>query len=199
MSNNLFTPLQLGPIKLEHRVVMAPLTRMRADREHNAPRTINADYYAQRATPGGLIIAEASQIVPGGSVAARTPGIHSREQIAGWTEIVNAVHAKGGVIFLQLWHVGRISHSSLQPDGRLPPSASAIKAEGKTRTVDGALADFETPRALTTAEVKTLVEPRALPATGRRRAMRKRPADWRAHCSRALPPLWDGDPGAPGR
>ena len=158
MSNNLFTPLRLGPFTLDHRVVMAPLTRMRADRDHNAPRTINADYYAQRATTGGLIIAEASQIVPGGSVAARTPGIHSREQIAGWTQIVDAVHAKGGVIFLQLWHVGRISHSSLQPDGRLPPSASAIKAEGKTRTANGAVADFETPRALTTAEVKTLVE-----------------------------------------
>lgn len=158
MTKSLFTPLQLGPYRLEHRVVMAPLTRMRADREHNAPRDLNAEYYGQRATKGGLIIAEASQIVPGGSAAARTPGIHSREQVVGWTKIVEAVHAKGGIIFLQLWHVGRISHSSLQPEGRLPPSASEVAAAGKTRTADGALADFETPRTLTTAEIGTLVE-----------------------------------------
>jgi N-ethylmaleimide reductase len=108
----LFSPLQVGPYRLNHRIVMAPLTRMRAEKESFAPRPLNAEYYSQRATPGGLIIAEASPVMSTGRGNAGTPGIYSDQQIEGWREVVNAVHEKGGVIFLQLWHVGRVSHSS---------------------------------------------------------------------------------------
>ena len=111
MSSSLFSPLKVGPYQLSHRVVMAPLTRMRAAQQDNAPHPLNLEYYQQRATQGGLIIAEASPVVQTGRGNPRTPGIYSREQIAGWREITDAVHAKGGIIFLQLWHVGRVSHS----------------------------------------------------------------------------------------
>jgi N-ethylmaleimide reductase len=114
---SLFSPLQVGPYKLSHRVVMAPLTRMRAERPSLAPRPLNAEYYAQRATPGGLIIAEASPVMATGFGSSGVPGIYSEQQIAGWRKVVDAVHAKGGVIVLQLWHVGRVSHSSFQPGG----------------------------------------------------------------------------------
>ena len=96
---------------------MAPLTRMRADRSSFAPRALNAEYYAQRATPGGLLIAEASPVMATGRGNPATPGIYSEQQIMGWREVVDAVHGKGGLIFLQLWHVGRVSHSSFQPGG----------------------------------------------------------------------------------
>src|SRR5271155_2431554 len=105
---------------------MAPLTRMRADRSSFAPRQLNAEYYAQRATPGGLLIAEASPVLVTGRGNPGTPGIYSEAQIEGWRGVVEAVHAKGGLIFLQLWHVGRVSHSSLHPETGLPVSASAI-------------------------------------------------------------------------
>ncbi len=157
---HLFKPLQVGPYKLAHRVVMAPLTRMRADRESFAPRALNAKYYGQRATAGGLIIAEASPVLSQGRGNPATPGIYSEAQIAGWRKVVDAVHAKGGVIFLQLWHVGRVSHSSYH-GGALPvaPSAIPIRAEGmKAMTADGKIADYETPRALETEEVKGIVE-----------------------------------------
>src|SRR5258707_13906074 len=98
---------------------MAPLTRMRAERESFAPRTLNAEYYGQRATPGGLIIAEASPVMATARGNAGTPGIYSDRQIKGWRDVVDAVHARGGVIFLQLLHVRRVSHSSLQAGGRL--------------------------------------------------------------------------------
>ena len=113
----LFKPLQVGRYQLAHRVVMAPLTRMRAERETFAPRALNAEYYGQRATKGGLIIAEASPVLSQGRGNPATPGIYSEAQVSGWRKVVDAVHAKGGVIFLQLWHVGRVSHSSLLPDG----------------------------------------------------------------------------------
>ena len=158
MPNPLFEPLQLGPYRLAHRVVMAPLTRMRAVPSTNAPRPLNTDYYAQRASEGGLIIAEASQVTPGGRGAPATPGIHTAEQIAGWREITDAVHAKGGIIFLQLWHVGRISHSSHQPDGGAPVSASAVKPAGKVLSADFTPVEFETPRALRTEEIPQIVE-----------------------------------------
>jgi hypothetical protein len=99
MSNSLFLPLQVGPYLLKHRVVMAPLTRMRAERVSFAPRTLNAEYYAQRATAGGLIIAEASPVAPTGRRNPATPGIYSDRQIEGWREVTDAVHAKGGTIF----------------------------------------------------------------------------------------------------
>jgi N-ethylmaleimide reductase len=157
---SLFSPLQIGPYHLKHRVVLAPLTRMRAARPSLAPRPLNADYYAQRATPGGLLIAEASPVMATGFGNPGVPGIYSEEQIAGWREVVDAVHAKGGIIFLQLWHVGRVSHSSLQPGGVLPlaPSAVAIPADLKTSTADGKVVCYETPRALETSEIPGIIE-----------------------------------------
>jgi N-ethylmaleimide reductase len=157
---SLFSPLQIGPYHLKHRVVLAPLTRMRAARPSLAPRPLNADYYAQRATPGGLLIAEASPVMATGFGNPGVPGIYSKQQIAGWREVVDAVHAKGGVIFLQLWHVGRVSHSSLQPGGVLPvaPSAVAIPADLKTSTADGKVVCYETPRALETSEIPEIIE-----------------------------------------
>ena len=157
---SLFSPLQVGPYRLNHRVVMAPLTRMRAERPSLAPRPLNAEYYAQRATPGGLIIAEASPVMATGFGNPGVPGIYSEAQIAGWRGVVDAVHAKGGLIFLQLWHVGRVSHSSYQPGGALPvaPSAVPISPELKTMTADGKPANYETPRALETAEVAGIVD-----------------------------------------
>src|SRR3989337_948505 len=133
---SLFSPLTIGPYQLQHRLVMAPLTRMRAEKPSLAPRPLNVEYYAQRATPGGLIIAEASPIAAAGCGSPGVPGIYSQAQIKGWREVVDAVHAKGGVIFLQLWHVGRVSHSSFQPGGILPvaPSAVAISETFKTAT-----------------------------------------------------------------
>ncbi|SHG65127.1 alkene reductase [Bradyrhizobium erythrophlei] len=157
---SLFSPLQVGPYRLTHRVVMAPLTRMRAERPSLAPRPLNAEYYAQRATPGGLIIAEASPVMAGGFGNPGVPGIHSEAQVKGWRAVVDAVHARGGLIFLQLWHVGRVSHSSFQPGGALPvaPSAVPISAELKTMTADGKPASYETPRALETSEIAGIVE-----------------------------------------
>jgi N-ethylmaleimide reductase len=156
---SLFSPLQVGPYRLQHRVVMAPLTRMRAERSSFAPRALNAEYYGQRATPGGLIVAEASPVMATGRGNPATPGIYSDEQIGGWRGVVDAVHAKGGVIFLQLWHVGRVSHSSFQPGGVLPvaPSAVAIPPDLKAATADGKGGPYETPRALETGEVEGIV------------------------------------------
>src|SRR5258708_7794257 len=157
---SLFSPLKVGPYQLKHRLVMAPLTRMRAERPSLAPRPLNAQYYAQRATPGGLIIAEATPVMPTGHGNPGVPGIYSERQITGWREVVEAVHAKGGVIFLQLWHVGRVSHSSFQPGGVLPvaPSAVPISAELKTMTADVKPAPYETPRPLVTRAIAALVD-----------------------------------------
>src|SRR6201987_1577467 len=158
-SPHLFQPLQVGPYKLAHRVAMAPLTRMRAERESFSPRPLNAEYYGQRATEGGLIIAEASPVLSHGRGNPATPGIYSEAQIAGWRKVTDTVHAKGGIIFLQLWHVGRVSHSSFQPNGALPvaPSAVAISAEYKTVTADRKPTTYETPRALETEEIPGIV------------------------------------------
>jgi N-ethylmaleimide reductase len=157
---SLFSPLELGPYHLKHRLAMAPLTRMRAAKPSLAPRPLNAEYYAQRATPGGLIIAEASPVVATGFGSPGVPGIYSEQQVEGWREVVDAVHNKGGVIFLQLWHVGRVSHSSFQPGGVLPvaPSAVPISAELKTMTADGKVSTYETPRALETGEVAGVID-----------------------------------------
>jgi N-ethylmaleimide reductase len=158
---HLFSPLDVGPYRLAHRVVMAPLTRMRADRLSFAPRALNAEYYGQRATHGGLIIAEASPVMATGRGNPATPGIYSDEQVGGWRSVVDAVHAKGGLIFLQLWHVGRVSHSSFQPEGRLPVAPSAVPITGQgmlAMTADGKVVPYETPRALETSEVEDIVE-----------------------------------------
>jgi N-ethylmaleimide reductase len=157
---SLFSPVQIGPYQLGHRLVMAPLTRMRAERPSLAPRPLNAEYYAQRATPGGLIIAEASPVAVTGFGSPGVPGIYSEQQIEGWRKVVDAVRANGGVIFLQLWHVGRVSHSSFQPGGALPVSASAvaISSEFKASTADGKIVPYETPRALETDEISGVVD-----------------------------------------
>jgi N-ethylmaleimide reductase len=151
---DLFTPFRLGPLALPNRIVMAPMTRNRAG-PGDAPTELNATYYAQRAG-AGLIVAEASQVSPEGLGYPHTPGIYSDAQIAGWKLVTDAVHAAGGRIFLQLWHVGRISHPSLQPDGALPVAPSAIAPAGQAWTLDG-MKPYVTPRALETAEIPGIV------------------------------------------
>jgi N-ethylmaleimide reductase len=156
---SLFSPLKIGPYQLTHRLVMAPLTRMRAEKPSLAPRPLNAEYYAQRATPGGLIIAEASPVMATGFGNPGVPGIYTEQQIEGWRKVVDAVHAKGGIIFLQLWHVGRVSHSSFQPGGVLPVAPSAVPIDDlKTVTASGEVASYETPRALETSEIPGVIE-----------------------------------------
>lgn len=152
----LFTPLTMGEIALENRVVMAPLTRSRAAQPGDIPHAINVEYYRQRAS-AGLIISEATQISPQGKGYAFTPGIHSAEQIAGWQQVTDAVHQEGGKIVLQLWHVGRVSHREVQADGGLPVAPSAIAPEGQAFTEKGLL-DFEVPRALEGDELPGIVE-----------------------------------------
>ncbi|OIQ77871.1 N-ethylmaleimide reductase [mine drainage metagenome] len=136
-------------------MVMAPLTRCRAG-EGNVPTDLIAEYYRQRAS-AGLIISEATQIMPEGQGYPSTPGIYSLEQIAGWKKVTSAVHAAGGKIVLQLWHVGRVSHSSFQPGGVLPVAPSAIRPAGQVFTYTG-LQDFVTPRALAAEEIPALLE-----------------------------------------
>lgn len=152
---NLFSSYQLGDLQLPNRIVMAPLTRNRAGKG-NVPHQLNATYYAQRAS-AGLIITEATQVAPEGQGYPSTPGIHSPEQVEGWKLVTNAVHQHGGRIFLQLWHVGRISHPDLQPDGALPVAPSAIAPQGNASTFSGAK-PFVTPRALETSEIPGIVE-----------------------------------------
>jgi N-ethylmaleimide reductase len=152
---NLFSPIQLGPYILPNRIVMAPMARNRAG-PGGVLGPLNATYYAQRAT-AGLIITEATQVSPQGVGYPNTPGIHSPEQVAGWRLVTDAVHELGGRIFMQLRHVGRISHPSLQPRGELPVAPSAIAAEGYARTYEG-LQPFVTPRALETDEIPGIVK-----------------------------------------
>ena len=155
-SHPLLSPLQLGPYRLPNRIVLAPLTRMRAA-TGEVPHQLNATYYAQRAT-AGLLITEASQVSRQGQGYPGTPGIHADDQVAGWRLVTDAVHAAGGRIFLQLWHVGRISHSTFQPDGRAPVAPSPVAPRGRTRTADGGVAEFETPRRLEAGEIAQVVD-----------------------------------------
>ena len=153
---NLFSPLAIGNMALSHRVVMAPLTRMRAAVPgHNATEMM-AEYYGQRASEGGFIIAEASQISEDGRGAPSTPGVHSPEQVAAWKMITEAVHAKGGKIYLQLWHMGRLSHPLYQPDGGAPWAPSPVPAAGKVLLPDFSVVDLPVPRALSTDAVAGL-------------------------------------------
>lgn len=131
----LFEPVQIGPLVLANRVFMAPLTRNRASAD-GVPGKLAATYYSQRAS-AGLIVTEATQISPMGKGYLNTPGIHSAEQVQGWKKVVEAVHQAGGRIFLQLWHVGRISHSSLLPGNAQPLAPSAIRARSQTLTASG--------------------------------------------------------------
>jgi N-ethylmaleimide reductase len=156
--NVLYHPFTLGDIELANRIVMAPLTRNRATHGSDAPHELNAEYYAQRAS-AGLIIAEATQISQQGKGYAWTPGAYSAEQIVGWKRVTDAVHAKGGKIYLQLWHVGRFSHPSLQPGGGLPVAPSAIQPKDqKTFIEDGTFADVPQPRALDRDELPGIVD-----------------------------------------
>jgi N-ethylmaleimide reductase len=155
--NKLFEPLQLGDVKINNRVIMAPLTRMRSKQPGNIPWNLNAEYYRQRAT-AGLIISEATQVTQAGQGYPGTPGIHTPEQVAGWKLITDAVHSEDGKIFLQLWHVGRISHSSHQPNNQLPVAPSAIKPSGGTFSADWKQVAFETPRALNAEELPEIVK-----------------------------------------
>ena len=146
---SLYDPLRLGDITLANRIVMAPLTRNRAGAAQ-VPTELMVQYYRQRANPAtgaGLIITEATQVCPMGQGYLDTPGIHSAEQVAAWRAITDAVHAEGGRIVVQLWHVGRISHSSLLPGGAAPVSSTNRAAQGKTFTKDG-FVDCSAPRML---------------------------------------------------
>ena len=153
-ATGLLAPFKLGQFELSNRMVMAPLTRNRAG-EGNAPRELNVEYYAQRAG-AGLIISEGSQISEQAVGYPATCGIHSSAQVAGWQKVTDAVHAKGGHIFIQLWHVGRVSHSSMQPGNALPVAPSAIPAVGMAMTYEGPK-EFEVPRALDSAELAGIV------------------------------------------
>ena len=151
----MFTPVKLGAIELKNRLVMAPLTRMRAI-AGDVPNPLAKTYYAQRAS-AGLIISEATQISPIGKGYPGTPGIYSAEQTAAWKDIVAAVHAKHGKMIAQLWHVGRISHSSLHPEQGAPEAPSAIAPTGKTYGVDWQLHDYETPKVMTAEDIARLL------------------------------------------
>ena len=150
----LFEPSQLGHLTLANRIVMAPLTRNRAG-AGLVPTDLTATYYAQRAS-AGLIITEATQISAQAQGYQDTPGLYTQEQIAGWRNVTNAVHAEGGRIFVQLWHVGRVSHVDLQPDGAAPVAPSAIRAQTKT-FVNNGFADVSEPRALELEELPGIV------------------------------------------
>ena len=156
MALDLFGPATLGSIALKNRVVMAPLTRSRAPKGTGVPQDLNVTYYAQRAT-AGLIITEATPISAMAHGYILLPGIYTDEQIAGWKKVVDAVHAEGGKIIMQLWHVGRIAHPSLLPNGSLPVAPSAIKPAGQAFTYEG-LIDFVEPRALDASELPALVQ-----------------------------------------
>jgi N-ethylmaleimide reductase len=134
---------------------MAPLTRCRASEGH-VPNDLNAEYYEQRAS-AGLIISEATSVSPRGYGYPNTPGIHTEAQVAGWKKITNAVHAKGGHMYLQLWHVGRISHPAYQEDGTQPVAPSAVKPKGQVFT-GTAMEDYVTPRALEKDEIPGIID-----------------------------------------
>ena len=153
----LFQPLQLGAVRLAHRVVMAPLTRMRSRQPGDVPQPLNATYYGQRASEGGLIITEATDISAHARGYPGAPGLYTQEQINGWRQVTDGVHAKGGLIFAQIWHCGRISHSSMQPGGGVPVAPSAVAAPGQHMDAQFRPVPFETPRELTEAEIAGIV------------------------------------------
>ena len=153
--NRLFETVQVGTLTLTNRVFMAPLTRNRADAD-GVPSELAATYYSQRAS-AGLIVTEATQISPMGKGYINTPGIHSPEQVRAWSRIVEAVHTSGGRIFLQLWHVGRISHSSLLPNNAQPVAPSSLRANSQTLIATGHALVSE-PVALTASGIKETLD-----------------------------------------
>jgi N-ethylmaleimide reductase len=154
--SKLFSSVRVGPYNLSHRVVMAPLTRMGSD-AGDRPSDLMVQYYSQRASEGGLIIAEATPVSRQGYGYAKAPGVYSDSQISGWKRVTDAVHSRGGRIFLQLWHVGRQSHPDLQPDGGAPVAPSAVKAEGHAYSDNGEV-EFSLPRALKLSEIPPIIE-----------------------------------------
>lgn len=155
-ARDLFQPFQLGDIQLANRMVMAPLTRSRAE-AGNVPGPMTVEYYAQRASLG-LIIAEATQVSAQAQGYVATPGLHTPEQIAGWRKVTDEVHARGGKIFVQLWHTGRMSHTAFQPGENAPVAPSSIRANAKTYIPGAGYVDTSLPRALETAEIAGIVE-----------------------------------------
>jgi N-ethylmaleimide reductase len=155
MDKSLLTPYTLGPLELPNRMVMAPMTRNRND-ENGVPKAMAATHYAQRAT-AGLLISEATQVSANASGYMFTPGIFTDDQVRGWQAVTDAVHAEGGRIFNQVWHTGRVSHPSLQPDGGDPLAPSAIKADTMVFTPNG-FEPASVPRALATDEIPVIVE-----------------------------------------
>ncbi len=153
---DLFSPVTVGRHTLSNRIVMAPLTRSRAG-AGDVPQAMTAAYYAQRAS-AGLLIAEATSVSPQAKGYAFTPGIYSPAQIEGWRKVTDAVHAKGGHIFLQIWHVGRISHPDLQPGGALPVAPSAVRPENSQAFTETGLQAIPTPRALNADEIAGIVQ-----------------------------------------
>ncbi|WP_108659214.1 alkene reductase [Acuticoccus kandeliae] len=165
--SKLFEPIEMGPNRLANRIVMAPLTRSRAG-PGDVPTDMHVEYYRQRAS-AGLIISEGSQITQEGKGYAWTPGIHSPDQVEGWKRVTDAVHEAGGKIFIQLWHVGRVSHPDLQPGGALPVAPSAVRPNGKAFTADG-FKDIPTPRVLAASELPRIAEDFAKAAENARAA-----------------------------
>lgn len=173
MTSPLFVPQSIGAIDLPNRVVMAPMTRSRSTQPGDVPNAMMAHYYAQRAS-AGMIITEATQISPEGKGYSFTPGIHSREQIAGWRQVTDAVHAKGGRIVLQLWHVGRMSHSMFHAGGK-PVAPSAIAPDASVWVVDpesgeGGMVECPVPRALESDDIVRVIEDYRMAAANAREA-----------------------------
>ncbi|MGY3529502.1 N-ethylmaleimide reductase [Bradyrhizobium embrapense] len=155
-TTKLFEPFKLGAATLPNRLAMAPLTRNRAVPPSFVPGPLAAEYYSQRAS-AGLLITEASQVSQQGQGYQDTPGIYSKEQVEGWRKVTDRVHERGGHIYIQLWHVGRISHVTLQPNGGAPVAPSAIRAKTKT-FVNGTFADVSEPRALELSEIPGIID-----------------------------------------
>lgn len=153
---DLFSPVKMGDIELNNRILMAPLTRNRAHNDTDIPHDLGVEYYAQRAS-SGLIITEATQISAEGKGYISTPGIYTEKQVEKWREIVQAVHDKGGKIFLQLWHVGRISHESVLPEGQKPLAPSAVRADAQTYTKDGPT-DVSEPKAMSIQDIERTLD-----------------------------------------
>ena len=156
MTKNLAKPFTIGDLELKNRIVLAPLTRSRAGPERTANALI-ADYYAQRSS-AGLLIAEATTISLQANGFANTPGIYTEAQAEGWKLVTDSVHKKGGLIFLQLWHMGRASHSSFQPNGELPVAPSAIRIDGDHIHTPTGKQPYEVPRPLETSEIAGIVK-----------------------------------------
>ncbi|KAE9601592.1 putative 12-oxophytodienoate reductase [Lupinus albus] len=156
--NTLFSPYKMGNFYLSHRIVLAPMTRCRA--LNGIPNAALGEYYSQRSTPGGFLITEGTAISPTAPGFPHVPGIYSEEQVEAWRNVVDVVHANGSLLFCQLWHVGRASHTVYQPDGAAPISSTAKRLSSGSRVLlpDGSYVIYPEPRALNTSEIPEIVE-----------------------------------------